>query len=82
MIDVKRDCNINNNNIHETLYRIFRRHLNETKQKIIFKSMFFDLFEILKILIVKLYVDFEIERVKTRFRKKIHNLHKNLTRKI
>ena len=37
MIDIKRDCNINNNNIHERLYGIFfdyakilRRYLNKT----------------------------------------------------
>ena len=72
MIDVKRECTFKTTIFTKNCIEFFdhakilRRYLNETKQKIVFKSTFFDLLEILKSLMIKLYVDFKIERVKTR----------------
>ena len=61
--------------------RIFRRHFNETNQKIIFKQICIDFFDALKIMIVKLYIDSKIKKIESRLRNEIQNMHDDLIQK-
>ena len=54
---------------------VFRRHLDNVKQKTMLKSKYFEFFDFIEILIVKMHVDFKFEKIESRLREKSHNMH-------
>lgn len=62
--------------------RALRRHFIETNQKTIPKQTCFDFFDALEAMAVKLYAGPEIEKIESRLRNEIQNMHSDLAQKL